>query len=115
MFFDSKIVPPPLYTTHPTDTSAAAPFSGVFTCTARGYGNVSIEWKKENGDLPIKSDVTQIISPQIANSTLVIPNVTISDVGRYYCIASSGKTRAHSNYATLFFAGTININIAYVY
>ena len=77
----------------------------MFTCSASGYGNVSIEWKKENENLPVKSNIFQTTTTQVTNSTLVIPNVTDNDVGRYYCIASSGRKNANSKVATLFFAG----------
>ena len=100
-----NVVPAPSFITQPIDTSAAAPFSAVFTCSARGYGNVSIEWKRVNEDLPIKSNDTQINVAQFINSTLVIPSVTSRDVGRYYCVASSGKITTQSNIAILFFAG----------
>ena len=89
------------------DTSAADPFSGVFACSASGFRNVSIEWKKENGTLPAKSDISETTAVQTTSSILIIPNVTSSDVGRYYCIASSGRRKTISKLATLFFAGEL--------
>ena len=97
----------PQITIHPTNTSAAAPFSGIFTCSGRGRGNVSIYWMKENSDLPSKSIITLMSSPSITNTTLVIPNVTEDDLGRYYCIVWADSYATKSKVAQLFFSGTV--------
>ena len=103
-------VPGPHIITHPTDTSAAAPFSGVFTCSASGYGTLSIYWMKENSDLPTKSFVMLSSSPEVINSTLVIPNVTESDVDQYYCIVWADDIKASKSHAAqLSFSGIICI------
>jgi len=81
--------------THPTDISAAAPFSGVFTCSAKGYGNLTITWHRSNGDLPSKAYSNETITTDITISILTIPNVSSKDVGKYYCWV--GPTRWHRN------------------
>jgi len=92
--------------THPTGTSAAAPFSGVFTCSVTGCGHLNITWYRRGGSLPTKSESTEISSPTNTTSTLVIPNVTSDDVGRYYCLVWANSTASLSNEAVLVFSGT---------
>jgi len=95
------VVTGPVIITHPTDTSAAAPFSAVFTCSAQAYGIISIEWKgKDNLPSPV-----QVSSPELTTSTLTIPNVTINDAGTYYCVVWANRQGAISDEAKLIFAG----------
>ena len=44
----------PTIITDPIDTYAAAPFSGVFTCSAKGCGKVNIIWHRQSNSLPQK-------------------------------------------------------------
>ena len=90
---------------HPTDTSAAAPFSGVFTCSVTGCGHLNITWYRRGGSLPTKSESTEVSSPTVTTSTLVIPNVTSDDVGRYYCLVWANSTASRSNDVILNFSG----------
>jgi len=91
--------------THPTDISAAAPFSGVFTCSAKGYGDVTITWHRNNGDLPSKAYLNETITTDITTSTLTIPNVSSKDVGKYSCWVSANMIASQSNIATLSLGG----------
>ncbi|XP_065903803.1 basement membrane-specific heparan sulfate proteoglycan core protein-like [Dysidea avara] len=100
-----KVVSPQI-TTHPTDTSAATPFSGVFTCSASGYGYLNITWYRTPGLLPDKSRTSEVYSPEITTSTLVIPNVTNDDVGSYYCVVRANSLGAWSSMAKLSYTGT---------
>ena len=104
VFYYSYIVPAPLIVTHPIDTSAAAPFSAVFTCSAKAYGEVSFEWKGKD-DLP---SPMQISSPELTTSTLTIPNVTSSDVGIYHCVVWANQKGSISNKAKLSLAGIVH-------
>ena len=70
--------------TQPTDTSAAAPFGGVFTCTVVGYGYQNMTWYKQSGTLPYKHKASEVTSDGVTTSTLIIPNVTEEDVGKYH-------------------------------
>ena len=101
----SSIVLPPHIITHPTDTSAAAPFSGVFTCSARGYGHLNISWyKKENQfeKVPGKCIISQVDNVSTTTSTLIIPNVTDDEIGTYYCVVWANKRATQSETATLY-------------
>ena len=99
------VVVSPQITTHPTDTSAATPFSGVFTCSASGYGYLNITWYRTPGLLPDKSRTSEVYSPEITTSTLVIPNVTNDDVGSYYCVVRANSLGAWSSMAKLSYTG----------
>ena len=100
----------PLIRTHPTDTIAAAPFSGVFTCSVIGCGHLYITWYRREAPLPTKSKSTEVSSPTVTTSTLVIPNVTNDDVGSYYCIVWANNRASRSNEAALYFSGNSIIN-----
>ena len=100
------IVFPSNFVSQPTNTSAAAPFSGVFTCSVSGYGYQMITWHKQPGTLPHKHRTTETISHGIVTSTLIIPNVTEEDVGKYHCQVWANKIGIRSRKATLHHTGT---------
>ena len=95
--------------TQPTNTSAAAPFSGVFTCSVSGYGYQMITWHKQNSALPHKHKINEMISHEIVTSTLIIPNVTEEDVGKYQCQVWANNFGVKSEIAVLHYAGTVHI------
>ena len=111
MYVHTYAVPAPRIITHPVNVYAAAPFSGVFTCSASGYGIVSVNWMRkdltilETMALPAKAIISLEYSPEVTTSTLLIPNVTISDVGRYYCIVWAENKASRSNIAKLLLSG----------
>jgi len=77
----------------------------VFTCSAQGYGNLTIPWHRSNGDLPSKVYSNKTITTDITTSTLTIPNVSSKDVGKYYCWVWANMMASQSNIATLNLAG----------
>ena len=89
----------------PTDSSAAVPFSAVFTCSAKAYGVLSFEWKRLNSDLSQQSFTEMKRSLNSAISYLFIPNVTKDDEGEYYCDAWANNKASRSNIARLQFSG----------
>ena len=99
------VVAPSTIVTQPTDTSAAAPFSAVFTCAAEGYGYQNITWHKQSGTLPHKHMISQMTSHGVATGTLIIPNVTEEDVGKYYCRVSANNIYVESKRAELYYSG----------
>ena len=94
-------VPAPHIIVQPTSISAAAPFSAVFSCSAEGYGDLNIRWRRKGvlfGKIPEKSKINQENHLNIATSKLVIPNVTDNDVGMYYCIVWANNRTATSSW-----------------
>ena len=107
------VVPAPLFITHPTNTSAADPFSALFNCSvqAYAYAYLTITWHRNNSNpVPEKAYSTLIPSINVTTSILTIPNVTSEDVGTYYCVAELRKITVNSVNslgANLFLAGKI--------
>ena len=105
------VVPAPHIVTHPTDTFAAAPFSGVFTCAASGYGTLLVNWIRKDlsvwqtKPLPTKAIISLESTPKVTTSSLVIPNVTSNDVGRYYCVVWGENKASRSHIAKLLLSG----------
>ena len=98
--------------TQPTDTSAAAPFGGVFTCTVVGYGYQNMTWYKQSGTLPYKHKASEVTSDGVTTSTLIIPNVTEEDVGKYHCQVWANNIGVRSEKANLYYSGN---NLLYTY
>ena len=96
--------------TQPTDTSAAAPFSGVFTCSIEGYGYQNITWYKQPGTLPHKHKIKETTEQGVATSTLIIPNVTEEDVGEYNCQVWANSMQVNSEKANLNYTGILVCN-----
>ena len=97
---------------HPTDTSAAAPFSAVFTCSAKGCGELNVIWHRQTKPLPQRAYSTMTASVNGTTSTLTIPNVVSEDVGTYYCVVWASKIAVQSRVASLFLAGRVATHTA---
>ena len=100
------IVSPSKIIAGPTNTSAAVPFSGVFTCSVISNGHQIITWHKQPGVLPHKHRTTETTSHGIVTSTLIILNVTEEDVGKYHCQVWANKIGIRSGKAVLHYAGS---------
>ena len=102
------LVHAPRVVTHPTATGAAAPFSALFSCSIQVYGYLTITWYRNNED-PVPSKAYSMVIPSInaTTSVLTIPNVTIEDVGTYYCFAWANRMAVISHGANLFLAGKL--------
>lgn len=84
----------PRIVNQPTDSYAAAPFSGIFTCSAQGYGPLTISWRKYIGPFyivspPDKCNVSTTNSSEVTVSTLEIPNPSDKDAGEYFCVVNA--------------------------
>ena len=97
----------PRIVVHPISTAAAVPFGARFTCSARGYGDMSFDWLRlpEGFKIPAKSQIIYESSLDVATSVLFIPNVTSDDAGEYYCIVWTNNKASRSNVAKLQFSG----------
>ena len=100
------VVSPPRVVTDPIDTSAAAPFGALFNCSIQAYGYLTITWYRNNTLL--KNASTLIPSINVTTSILTVPNVTIEDVGTYYCEAWAGRIAVRSLPANLILGGKIH-------
>ena len=99
----------PEFIIHPTDAYAAAPFSIMFTCMAKGFGHLSIEWHRK-GPLALSNRSEQTVyftehTKSYIKSTIIIYNVTDEDAGEYYCAASNELKASNSTAANLYFSG----------
>ena len=79
----------------------------MFTCSVEGYGYQNITWYKQSGTLPYKHKTNIMRSQGFATSTstLIIPNVTEEDVGKYYCQVWANDIGVKSKPATLYLSG----------
>ena len=104
------VVAAPQVVTHPTNISAAAPFNALFKCSVQGYGYLTVTWYKNNKKLVSKKVNHTVISLlNITASVLTIPNVTIEDVGAYYCVVWAKLKAARSLAANLILAGIMHL------
>ena len=100
----------PHITTHPIDTSAAAPFSAQFNCSVQAYGHRhTITWNRMNNSLPSTAYSTLTPSVNVTTSVLTIPNATNEDVGAYYCVAWVGLIILQSLTGKLVLAGKLYV------
>ena len=96
----------PQVVTHPTDTSASAPFSALFSCSVQAYGYLTVTWyKNKEKPVPKKAYSTLTPSVNVTTSILTIPNVTSEDIGTYYCVVRANMKAAQSPAANLILAG----------
>lgn len=113
--FTLLLVPDPTVVIQPNAAYAAAPFTGVFTCSVKGYGKMNIRWYKGDNDfsaqtLPKKCRVSIDNSTEITISTLEIPNPTSEDAGIYTCYVDWTSTnKAFKERATLYISGMLFI------
>ena len=77
----------------------------MFTCSVNSYGYQNITWYRQSGTLPIKHKVFETTSPGVITSTLIIPNVTETDVGKYYCQVWANDVGVKSKTADLYYSG----------
>ena len=99
---------------HPSNASAAAPFSVIFTCSAKGRGELDVIWHRQNEPLPQKAYSTMTTSVNETTSTFTIPNVTIEDIGIYYCVVWARNKATQSRMANLHLAGKAHFEIMFV-
>jgi len=93
---------------HPISTTVNAAGKAVFKCVIKGYGNISVEWKKLGSLLPITATVHNENSLNTVKSTLEIHETIGYYKGRYYCTASNDGGSVNSTAAFLNVSGMSN-------
>ena len=91
----------PVIVEQPHNTRASASDDVVISCTVRGYGGVTITWKKLNSTLPLSAVVNnETKSVNEIQSILKIPKVLGFYKGYYYAIISNnaGNIRSRTVY-----------------
>ena len=76
-------------------------------CSASGYGNLNITWKKINGSLPETSTVTSSTLNRKVTSFLQITNIVWYYKGTYYCTVKNSAGEVNSTMAQLKISGKL--------
>jgi len=66
----------------------------ALTCTASGFGDIKITWKKLHSELP---ETTEISTTDQRISTMKITKVTWYHKGDYYCLAKNNIGEVNSS------------------
>jgi len=69
----------------------------VIECTVNGFGNITVTWRKVDGELP---ETAKVITTDTLNqrvSTLTIREMVWYYKGFYYCVASNGAGDTNSS------------------
>ena len=104
--FSISLVSPPEVLTHPTSSRVAFYSNVQFKCVARGYGLVSIVWKKTGSQrLPFTARVTNTTDVNEITSVLTITEVIGYYSGQYLCEAKNIAGITTSSPATLHING----------
>ena len=91
----------------PISIAVKANNDAIFSCSAKGYGDIKITWKKLNSTLPSSALSEEIKSIKDSNITSIL---TISKVvgyyeGYYYCEMSNSAGKVYSKEAFLNVSG----------
>ena len=101
------LVSPPDILEHPTSSTVAFYGNVQFRCAARGFGLISIVWKRDGlHRLPLTARVTNTTSVNEINSVLTITEVIGYYSGQYLCEAKNSAGTTASSLATLYVNGT---------
>ena len=74
-----------------------------FKCTAHGYGDIKIKWKKANHNIPVTAEVTEEKSLNKISSILKITKAVGYYSGCYYCVVENEVGKV--------FSQTVNLNV----
>ena len=98
---------------HPKSTVVAIYDDATFKCTARGYGNISIIWRRQNSELPVTATVTNTKSINNTRSILRIQKSIGYYKGNYYCVIANSVGMIGSGFAYLSITGKHFIMVYY--
>ena len=102
---------PPTISKHPESVNISVYESASFNCTARGYGLITIVWKRHGFSLPSTATVTEIKSLNTMTSILTITGGIGYYSGQYYCVAKTKAEEISSHIAILQVQGVVYFNI----
>ena len=100
-------MPLPRISKHPSDMNVNVYESVSFKCSAHGFGEIKIIWKRINHNMPITA-VTVVTEEKSLNSISSILKITKSVgyySGQYYCVAESKAGKVASQTANLHVQG----------
>ena len=81
-----------------------------FKCSAHGFGEIKIIWKRINHNMPITAVLSEEKSLNGISSILKITKSVGYYSGQYYCVAESKAGKAASQIANLHVQGNNVIN-----
>ena len=106
-----SLVSPPEILTHPTSSRVAFYSNVQFKCVAKGYGLVSVVWKKTGSQrLPFTARVTNTTDINEITSVLTITEVIGYYSGQYLCEAKN-----NAGITTTSSLATLHVNGMYVH
>ena len=76
-----------------------------FNCTAHGYGDLKVIWKKANHNIPVTEEVTEEKPLNKISSFLKITKSVGYYSGQYYCVAENEVGKVVSQTASLYVQG----------
>ena len=96
----------PIIVKQPRPTKAKIYSVATFECAARSYGSVSVTWRRQNSDLPLTTNITNIKSSSEIRSILRIEKSIGYYKGYYYCIVKNIVGIISSKFAYCDITGT---------
>ena len=90
---------------HPKSITVSLGVTVVFSCAAQGPSQPNITWLKDG--LPLTNTSAKMIHENTQESSeLQIISVGESDIGKYSCLATTGRLQVSSGEAELTLKGT---------
>ena len=86
-----------------------------FKCTAQGFGELKLVWKRVKHNMPVTAEVTEEKSLNKITSILKITKTAGYYSGQYYCVAENGAGKVVSRIANLYIQGNKNVIIQYIH
>ena len=80
-----------------------------FKCTAQGFGELKLVWKRVKHNMPIRAKMTEVKSLNKITSILKITKIAGYYSGQYYCVAENEVGKVVSRIARLSIQGDVII------